>query len=117
MSKVLGFSTKPDGESFPVVFSNVSLDDQLTDIAEGKTEDGTVDQMTAISRTKTLSFDGEVNGDLGSLAAGQVIEYDSEEFLIKSAKLSQTAGKYQTFSCSAERKDDATITGFDAPTP
>ena len=116
MAKVVGIATKPGSTGFPVVLQNVKHGSSLGDVAEGKTDEGKVDLMQAISMTETISFDGEVDGDLGTLEAGQVLEYDSKDYLIKTADHTQIAGKVQTFACTGERKDDAVITGFDAPT-
>lgn len=116
MARVLGIITKPDNTQIPVVFQNVRANSTV-EVAEAKAEDGKVTDRAAVSKTKTVNFDGFVNSETPlTIEAGAIATFNAESYLITSIELTQSAGQYQQMSGTMERKDAATSTAY-AETP
>ena len=113
---VLGLLTKPAVESgatvsFSIKMQNMSVATSLAKTAQANGEDGKQEVQAAISKTKTITFDGKVTGTC-TVESGDIITYDGHRYLVKSSTLMSKNDDYQTFSISADNTDDGNILAY-----
>ena len=113
---VLGLLTKPAVDStmetsFSIKMQNMTVATNLSKTATANGEDGKQEIQAAISKTKTITFDGKVTASC-TVESGDIITYDGHRYLVKSSTLTSKNDDYQTFSISADNTDDGKILAY-----
>ena len=113
---VLGLLTKPAVDStmqasFSIKMQNMTVATNLSKTATANGEDGKQEIQAALSKTKTITFDGKVTAAC-TVESGDVITYGGHRYLVKSSTLTSKNDDYQTFSISADNTDDGKILAY-----
>lgn len=118
---VLGLLTKPAVDStmetsFSIKMQNMTVGTNLSKSATANGEDGKQEIQAALSKTKTITFDGKVTAAC-TVESGDVITYGGHRYLVKSSTLMSKNDDYQTFSISADNTDDGKILAYGGTAP
>jgi hypothetical protein len=113
---VLGLLTKPAVDStmessFSIKMQNMTVATNLSKTATANGEDGKQEIQAALSKTKTITFDGKVTAAC-TVESGDVITYGGHRYLVKSSTLTSKNDEFQTFSISADNTDDGKILAY-----
>ena len=109
--RVLGLISGWNGGGFDIAMRNVRVRSSLTGTTSAYDENGRQDKLAAVSRRTRLDFDGFVEG--GNIPeAGSTLTFRGQTFLITSAILTAEKGRFQRYAVSAERSDEAEVSGL-----
>lgn len=118
---VLGLLTKPAVDStmetsFSIKMQNMTVATNLSKTATANGEDGKQEIQAALSKTKTITFDGKVTAAC-TVESGDVITYGGHRYLVKSSTLTSKNNEFQTFSITADNTDDGKILAYGGTAP
>ena len=108
---ILGGGGSPAVSVTGMVVNGIN-ENSSAEIAEARNEYGQVTDMKSYSQSKEISFEGVVNGSV-TAAAGDVLTYDGDSYLLTSFAKTTTNTDFQKVSGTAKRTDDAaTVTAY-----